>query len=111
MTFVTFLMAQVIPGDPARAAAGLNANAEAIAAARDRLGLDDPLLVQYGHYLQRLVHGDLGDSAFTHRAITSDLRDVFPASLELVLVAMLINILIAFPLGVIAAVRHGGAVD
>lgn len=111
MTFVTFMMAEVIPGDPARAAAGLNASNEAIAAARERLGLDKPLLTQYRQYLTRLLHGDLGTSAFTHRPITSDLRDVLPPSIELVLAAMLINVLVAIPFGVLAAVHRGGVTD
>jgi peptide/nickel transport system permease protein len=111
MTFVTFLMAEVIPGDPARSAAGLNASSEAIAAARERLGLDKPLLSQYRDYLSRLLHGDLGTSAFTHRPITSNLRDVLPPSVELVLAAMLINVMVAIPLGVLAAVHRGGVTD
>src|SRR3990172_4150255 len=111
VTFVTFGMLQVIPGDAASLAAGRSANAEQIAAVRARLGLDQPLPIQYGVYLSNLVRGDLGTSVFTHRPILADIADVLPASLELVLAAMFINICLAFPLGVIAAVREGGKID
>lgn len=111
MTFVTFMLLQVVPGDPARTAAGQNPSPEAVAAARHRLGLDQPVFVQYGMYLRNLLHGDLGQSVFTHRPITTDLGDVVPPSIELVLAAMLINVCLAVPLGVLAAVYRGGAVD
>jgi len=111
VTFVTFGMLQVIPGDAASLAAGRSANAEQIAAVRARLGLDQALPIQYGVYLSNLVRGDLGTSVFTHRPILADIADVLPASLELVLAAMFINICLAFPLGVIAAVREGGKID
>lgn len=110
MTLITFILGQVLPGDPARSAAGLNALPEQIEAARVRLGLDQPLFVQYLRYLSRLAQGDLGTSIFTHRPIVADLADNLPASLELVLVAMAMNVTVAIPLGIIAAVR-GGAVD
>jgi peptide/nickel transport system permease protein len=110
ITLITFALGQVLPGDPARSAAGLNARPEQIEAARIRLGLDRPLPEQYLAYLGRLATGNLGMSIFTNRPITSDLADTLPASIELVMVAMLFNILIGVPLGVVAAVR-GGAVD
>lgn len=110
MTLITFVLGQVLPGDPARSAAGLNARPEQIDAARIRLGLDLPLPVQYLRYLGRLAQGDLGTSIFTHRPITADLGDVLPASLELVFVAMLMNVAISIPLGILAAVR-GGVLD
>lgn len=108
---LVFAMTKLIPGDPARTAAGRNASAEAIAAARERLGLDDSLLVQYGRFLGRLAHGDLGISVFTVRPITSDLLTVLPSSLELVIAAMLINLVVAVPLGVTAAVYRGRLAD
>ena len=82
-----------------------------MAQARERLGLDEPLLVQFGRHLSRLAHGDLGTSLFTSRPITADLADVLPASVELVLAAMLVNLLVAVPLGVISAARRGRAAD
>lgn len=111
MSFVTFMLAEVVPGDPARTAAGQNPTPQAVAAARHRLGLDKPIIMQYGIYLDHLMHGDLGESVFTHRPITTDLIDVVPSSVELVLAAMLVNVLIAIPLGVLAAVNRGGIID
>ena len=104
---LVFLLIQLIPGDAARTAAGRNATIEQVEAVRERLGFDQPLIVQYGRFLGRVVHGDLGTSVFTAQPILSDLGDVAPSSLELVLAAMLINVVIALPLGVLAAANRG----
>jgi len=111
LTFVTFMMAQIIPGDPAHVAAGRLATPAQVQQVRVRLGLDKPILVQYVNYVTRLSHGDLGTSVFTERPILLDLLDVVPSSVELVLAAMLINISIAVPLGVLAAYRRDGPAD
>lgn len=108
---LVFVMIQLIPGDPARTAAGRTASAEQVEAVRERLGLDESLPVQYGRYLGRLVQGDLGTSVFTFRPVTTDLAEVLPSSLELVLAAMLLNLLVAVPIGVVAAVHRGRAAD
>jgi ABC-type dipeptide/oligopeptide/nickel transport system permease component len=111
LTIVAFLLAEVIPGDPARTYAGPGATPAAIAAARVHLGLDNALPAQYWTYLVRLVQGNFGISVFTHRPIAQDLASVLPPSIELVAVAMVLNILIGIPLGVIAAARAGGVID
>ncbi|MEU7692771.1 ABC transporter permease [Microbispora hainanensis] len=111
LAVVTFLMTQVLPGDPARAAAGRNATVEQVAAVRVRLGLDRPLWDQFLGYIGRLLHGDLGTSVFTQRPVTDDIAAVLPSSVELVLAAMSINIVVAVPLGVYAAYRRGRAAD
>ncbi|GAA0965795.1 ABC transporter permease subunit [Acrocarpospora macrocephala] len=111
LAVVTFLMTQVLPGDPARAAAGRNATAEQVAAVRARLGLDQSLPDQFSGYLGRLLHGDLGTSVFTQRPVLADVAAMLPASVELVLAAMAINIAVAVPLGVYAAYRRGRAAD
>lgn len=111
LVVVAFMMSVILPGDPARAAAGRNATAEQVAQARHRLGLDRPFYVQFGHYVSRLVHGDLGTSVFTHRAVLDDIRQVLPSSIELVIASMIINVVIAVPLGVWAAYRRGRAGD
>ncbi|ROO86998.1 peptide/nickel transport system permease protein [Actinocorallia herbida] len=108
---VIFFLMQVIPGDPARIAAGRTATPEQVEAARQRLGLDLPILEQYLGYLGRLLHGDLGTSVVTFQPITADLADVLPPTLELVLLTMLVNLCVAVPLGVVAAVRQGRAAD
>ncbi|WP_214106076.1 ABC transporter permease [Acrocarpospora catenulata] len=111
LAVVTFLMTQVLPGDPARAAAGRNATAEQVAQVRARLGLDQPLWDQFLGYLGRLAHGDLGTSVFTQRPVLDDVAAMLPASVELVLAAMVINVVVAVPLGAFAAYRRGRAAD
>jgi peptide/nickel transport system permease protein len=111
LVIVAFLLTHVLPGDPAQAAAGRNATAAEVAAVRARLGLNDPLIVQFGRYVRGLLHGDLGTSVFTHRPVLSDIGQVLPSSIELVLAAMLINVVVAVPLGVLSAYRHGRRAD
>jgi ABC-type dipeptide/oligopeptide/nickel transport system permease component len=111
LAVVTFLMTQVLPGDPARAAAGRNATAEQVAAVSARLGLDRPLWDQFVSYLGRLFRGDLGTSVFTQRPVLEDVAAMLPSSVELVLAAMVINIVVAVPLGTYAAWRSGRAAD
>ncbi|WP_038069101.1 ABC transporter permease [Thermus scotoductus] len=111
ITFITFLIAQVIPIDPAAAALGENAREEQIREFRERYGLDKPLLVQYGIYLQRLLHLDLGRSLRTGRPVAEDLREFFPATLELALAAFWVAILLGIPAGVWAALRQNRVPD
>ena len=111
LTMVAFALAEVIPGDPALSYAGPGADAAALAAATIHLGLNRPLVVQYWVYLERLVQGNFGISIFTHRPVAQDLASALPPSLELVAAAMLLDILVAIPLGVISAARAGGTVD
>lgn len=111
LVVIAFLMTQVLPGDPARAAAGRNASAEQVATVARQLGLDRPLYQQFGTYLGRLMHGDLGLSVVTHRSVLADLGEVLPVSIELVVAAMLLNLLVGVPLGVLAAYRRGTWVD
>lgn len=108
---MAFAMVQILPGDPARAAAGRNATAEQVEAARVALGLDRSLGEQFLAFLGRTLQGDLGTSVFTHRPVLDDIAQVLPSSLELVAAAMLVNLLVAVPLGVLAAYRRGRAAD
>lgn len=108
---VAFLMIQVLPGDPARAAAGRNATVEQVAQVRARLGLNQSIPEQFLHFVGKVLHGDLGTSVFTHRPVLSDIGQVLPSSMELVLFAMAINVAIAVPLGVLAAYRRGHITD
>jgi ABC-type dipeptide/oligopeptide/nickel transport system permease component len=111
LVVVAFLLTHVLPGDPAQAAAGRNATAAQIAVVRVRLGLNDPLIVQFGRYVRGLLHGDLGTSVFTHDPVMSDIGQVLPSSIELVVAAMVINIVVAVPLGVLSAYRQGRLPD
>ena len=105
VTILTFLMSRVVPGDPARLAAGPQASQEMVAQIRSEYGLDDTLPVQYWHYLTGLFRGDWGDSLLTRHAVIDDLGNYWPATFELVLVSMVIAIAIGLPLGIVAAVR------
>jgi peptide/nickel transport system permease protein len=108
---IVFLMIKAIPGDEAQAAAGLTASPEQVEAVRRRLGLDDSVLQQYLGYLGRLLHGDLGNSIFTFRPVASDLSGLIPYTVELVVLAMLINVSVGVPAGILAAARHRSRVD
>jgi peptide/nickel transport system permease protein len=108
---VAFLIARRVPGDAAVSAEGARASKQQLAAARERLGLDDPLPVQLWHYLTELVHGDLGMSLSTRQPVTSDLARALPASLELVGAAMFLGVVIGIPIGVLAARYRRGPVD
>ncbi|MEU5864487.1 ABC transporter permease [Nonomuraea sp. NPDC047529] len=108
---IVFLMTKLIPGDPARVAAGRFASGEQVEQVRHAMGLDQPLFAQYGTYLARAAAGDLGTSAYTHQGVTGDLAAALPNTVQLVLAGMLITVLVAVPLGVAAAVSQGRAAD
>lgn len=111
VSIATFLMARVVPGDPAQVIAGPHASKATIAAIRHQLGTDRPILVQYADYMNGLFHGDLGISISTQRPVAGDLAAFFPATLELVGYAFLLALLIGVPLGVISAVKKNSFVD
>lgn len=111
LVFITFLLSHVIPGDPAIAAAGPNAGAEKIAAMREQLGLDQPLFTQFFIYCGNILRGDFGVSWFTHQPIADDLLRELPPSLELVVIAMIINLAISLPVGLVTARYNGTRFD
>jgi peptide/nickel transport system permease protein len=111
VSVLTFFLAQVVPVDPAASALGANAREEQIEAYRQQMGLDQPAIIQYGRYLERLLHGDLGNSIRTRRAVIADLRDYLPATIELAMVAMLVTILVGTPLGIVAALNRNTYLD
>ncbi len=108
---ITFLLIHLTPGDPAAVVAGENASAEAIDAARHRLGLDQPFLVQFWHWLVGVLHGDLGTSFTSGRPVTSLIFDRLPITLSLAAGATLVGLGIAVPLGVFAAINRGSWLD
>jgi ABC-type dipeptide/oligopeptide/nickel transport system permease component len=111
VVIVSFVLTHLLPGDPAVYFAGAAPTPEAIADLRKSLLLDRPLWEQFLAYLGHLAHGDLGRSLVTGQPVLSDLYTRLPATLELTLTALALAILIAVPLGVLAALRKGSAVD
>jgi peptide/nickel transport system permease protein len=111
VSIITFLIARVIPSNPAAAWVGPHPTQEQIDAATKRLGLDRPLHIQYLRYMDGLLRGDLGNSIKTHQPITTDLKVFLPATLELVLFGMLMAILIGIPLGVLSGANKGSLLD
>lgn len=109
--FIAFLLTRVVPGNPIERVAGPYASDEAVEQMKEEAGLLDPIPVQFWHYIQDLAHGDMGISYQTNQPVTKDLGDRFPASLELVLYAMILAVLVAIPLGVVSAVRRGKPID
>jgi peptide/nickel transport system permease protein len=108
---LTFVIARVVPGDPATAWAGPHATPAEIAQARHHLGLDKPFLDQLGIYFSGIFVGNWGTSIHTHRPVLSDLSTQVPASLELVIAALLIALAVGVPLGLVSARRRGKPVD
>ncbi len=108
---LVFSLIHLVPGDPAQAMLGDGAAPQDIAELRKNLGLERPLLEQYVTFLRQAIAGDLGRSFRTGQPVTSMILERLPATAELALAAMFVAILIAIPLGVVAAVWRGTAVD
>lgn len=111
LSLIIFVLARVVPGDPARMAMGPAASAEQVAALRTELGLDEPLVVQYGQFLSGAVQGDFGVSLISGRPVAEEIGRLLPATLELVLATLVIMIALGVPLGVLAARYHNRAAD
>jgi len=111
ISIVTFAMLRMIPGDPATVMLGEHATIENIAAFRDRMGLDQPVYVQYGLYMRDLLRFDLGRSIMTNRPVIEEIRQRFPATIELTLGAMLFATVFGVAFGIIAAYRHNSVFD
>lgn len=103
LSIVIFGIARVVPGDPARMALGPTATQDQVADLQAKLGLDRPIMEQYGLFMIGLTHGDLGRSLLTERAVNQDIRDTFAATFELVLFTITLALLLGVPLGVAAA--------
>jgi ABC-type dipeptide/oligopeptide/nickel transport system permease component len=108
---LVFSLIHLVPGDPAQAMMGDGAAPQDVAELRKTLGLDQPLLTQYATFLRRALQGDLGKSFRTGQPVTQMVAERIPATAELAVAAMLVAIVIAIPLGVVAAVKRGTAAD
>jgi ABC-type dipeptide/oligopeptide/nickel transport system permease component len=111
VVIVTFLLTRALPGDPAAYFAGPAADKQAVEQIRVKLGLDKPLIVQFGRYVSDLAHGDLGNSLSTGQPVVTEIRNRLPASAELTLFGLILSIAIAVPLGILGAVKQGSWID
>jgi peptide/nickel transport system permease protein len=110
LTVLTFLMVHLAPGDPARLVAGLDADENAVRQTRISLGLDRPLIVQFGNYVGGLIQGDLGVSFSSRQPVTDEISQKIGPTLELALLGMALILFLGIPLGLLGAVmtRRGG---
>ena len=108
---VAFLLLYVAPGDPVQAMVGERADEQTIARLRQELRLDDPLPVQFGHYLAGIAKGDLGRSYITNRPIRKDILERFPKTLQLAGAAMLLATICGVTLGVLSGRKPGSTID
>jgi peptide/nickel transport system permease protein len=111
LALVTFFLTYVLPADPARSIAGPRASAEDVARIRHQLGLDQPFFVQLLAYLERAIHGDLGHSFSQNVDVLPLILSRFPATLQLALAGLFVELAIGVPLGVMAAARRGTTLD
>jgi dipeptide transport system permease protein len=112
ITLIAFFLIRLVPGDPIETMAGERgidpARHERL---RQEYGFDQPVLVQYGRYVARVLHGDLGRSVITHETVISEFAALFPATVELAICAILFAVIIGLPAGVVAAVKRGTLFD
>jgi dipeptide transport system permease protein len=112
MTLVAFMLIRLVPGDPIETLAGERGiDPVRHAALLKEYGLDQPVLVQYGLYVSRVLHGDLGKSIITHESVISEFAALFPATIELAICAILFALLLGLPAGIIAAVKRNSFFD
>jgi ABC-type dipeptide/oligopeptide/nickel transport system permease component len=108
---LVFALIHLVPGDPAQAMLGDGASHEDVLRLQHTLGLDRPLLTQYRSFLVGIAHGDLGTSFRYNTPVTAQIREKFPNTAALALAAMLVAVVIAIPLGIVAAVYRGTLID
>lgn len=111
ITFIIFFILNLTPGDPALIILGSEATDETVAQLREELGLDDPLLLQYGRYMLNLMRGDLGHSYLNDRAIFPSIMERLPITLSLAFLSLLIAVVVAIPLGILSATKQYSLLD
>src|SRR6266446_8500066 len=112
ITMLAFFLIRLVPGDPIETMAGERGiDATRHEQLRQEYGFDQPVLVQYGRYLVRVLHGDLGRSIVTREAVISEFSALFPATVELAICAMLLALSVGLPAGILAAVRRNSIFD
>ena len=107
VVLLTFLLIHVVPGDPVEVMLGESASVADSAALREELGLNQPLMIQFGQYLNKLAHGDLGRSIHTKIPISVLIKERYPATVKLAVVALALGLMIGVPMGIYAALHVG----
>ncbi len=111
ISFAAFIMMHLVPGDPVRNMMGIEASKEAVEAERERLGLNDPLLVQYGRFLGGVLQGDLGTSIFTKQSVTDEILKKYPATIKLALGGTIFASVVGILAGIVSAVKRNKLTD
>ncbi|PYI56219.1 ABC transporter permease [Paenibacillus flagellatus] len=111
IALITFIISRVLPGDPAVMLAGEQAPPAVVEKIRQEMGLNDPLYIQFFDYIGQLVRGNLGFAWHTGHSVLSDFATRFPATLELTIASFLIAVLVAVPVGIVAATKKESAID
>lgn len=111
ISFAAFIMMHLVPGDPVRNMMGIEASKEAVEAERERLGLNDPLLVQYGRFLGGVLQGDLGTSIFTKQSVTDEILKKYPATIKLALGGTIFTSVVGILAGIVSAVKRNKLTD
>ncbi|HYK84923.1 MAG TPA: ABC transporter permease [Ktedonobacteraceae bacterium] len=109
--FLTFMVIHLVPGDPARVLLGEEATPQTVAALRQQLGLDKPILVQFGLWFWLLLHGNLGQSIQLQQPVLDAIQQRLPVTAELGICSLLFSLLLAFPLGIYSATHRNSWVD
>ena len=111
ISFAAFIMMHLVPGDPVRNMMGIEASKEAVEAERERLGLNDPLLVQYGRFLGGVLQGELGTSIFTRQSVTEEILKKYPATIKLALGGTIFASVVGILAGIVSAVKRNKLTD
>ncbi len=111
VSFIVFSLLYITPGDPARMVLGDQATEEAVQEFRNKEGLNDPFLVQYGRYVYKALQGDIGRSYMTRRPVSDEILSAFPSTIKLAALSMVIAILLGIPFGIISAIRQYSLFD
>lgn len=111
VSLAVFMIIQLVPGDPARVVLGVQANEENVAALRERMGLNRPVVEQYFSWIGNALQGNLGNSLITAQPVTPQVFSRLAATLQLAIVSLIIGLLVAFPLGIISALYPRSPID
>jgi len=112
VAFIVFTLLYLTPGDPARIVLGDQATEEALHEFREKEGLNDPFLVQFGNYVWKAVtRGDIGRSYMTRRSVANEIMSAFPSTLKLALSCVIAAIILGVPIGILSAIRQNSLFD